>query len=82
MTALIKAIITTPLSENFEDCLKHVLHVAVAVEPHFQCNIHGEVKGYFEIYDKKICGVCAANAIEKFIRDMTNTEGEHFNCSK
>lgn len=70
MTALIKATITRPISGDLEVCFENVIKVVVATEPHFQCDTHGEVKGYFEIYDKKICGVCAANAVEKFIKDM------------
>lgn len=69
MTALIKAVITRPVT-SLEDALHNVLLVEVANAPHFQCDVHGEVKGYFEIYDKKICGVCAAMAVEKFIKDM------------
>ena len=73
MQALIEAIITKPIANNFDGCFENVLRISVAIEPNFQCKIHGEVLGYFEIYGKKICGICASNAVEKFINDMNNS---------
>ncbi len=69
MKALITATITHP-AKDFEGCFENVLFIKVAEPPHFKCKTHGEVLGHFEIYGKKICGICASNAVEKFINDM------------